>query len=440
MASRGDLQQASDPLVRAGFAMAEERQEAGADGGGDKATFGVTEKFAKLGLTAREKKVLVMEDEKEEGDAPMKFAVVGKVLSNKKFHIQTIDSALRPQWGNPRGLTFSAKGDNVFLASMDFERDRKRIWEGAPWNVSKHAVVLDDFDVSMKPSEIKFRRLPIWFRCDDLPFNWMNDVRGKSIAGQVGDFISLDLRGNGSNSGWGQSLRARVWIDLEEPLMRGFPIESKKRKTVDWYPIKYERLPYFCFSCGRIGHSENFCPSPAERDEEGNLPYDASLRYVEPWKHENQWHQVKNNEFGKKYPQKGEGDFNGHRVGVAKGNGNPPTRQNDPSSSHVKSVVSNFNFRAMGGDCGVNTKVYKRRETPKQPHDFVLPVIRGPNDVVMFEDDPLGQKRNALVNSPSKVSGVSVPAKRSKGTGEDETQQIDTDIPAAAENQPRLDQ
>jgi hypothetical protein len=37
-----------------------------------------------------------MEDEKEEGDAPMKFAVVGKVLSNKKIHIQTIDSALRP--------------------------------------------------------------------------------------------------------------------------------------------------------------------------------------------------------------------------------------------------------------------------------------------------------------------------------------------------------
>jgi hypothetical protein len=58
----------------------------------------------------------------------------------------------------------------------------------------------------------------------------------------------------------------------------------------------------------------------------------------------------------------------------------------------------------------------------------------------MFEDDPLGQKRNALVNSPSKVSGVSVPAKCSKGTGEDETQQADSDNPAAAKNQPRLDQ
>ena len=155
--------------------MAESRAEAcasmGGDGSGEKVTHGVTSKLAKLGPTAKEKMTLVMEDEKEEGEDPVKFAVMGKVLSSKKFHIQTIDTALRPQWGNHRGLKFTAKGDNVFLANMDFERDRKRIWEGAPWTVSKHAVVLDDFEVSMKPSEIKFKRLPMWFRCDDLPFN-----------------------------------------------------------------------------------------------------------------------------------------------------------------------------------------------------------------------------------------------------------------------------
>ncbi|KAM0919422.1 hypothetical protein ACQ4PT_008317 [Festuca glaucescens] len=286
--------------------MAEKGQEDGAGmgvgGGGEKVAIGVTEKLAKLGLTTKEKRVLVMEDETEDEENPLKFAVVGKVLSGKKFHIQTIDSALRPQWGNPRGLTFSAKGDNVFMASMDFERDCKRIWDGAPWTVSKHAVVLDDFDMSMKPSEIKFKRLLIWFPCEDLPFNWMNKVRGQSIAEQVGEFISLYFKGNGSGSGWGQCLRARVWIDLDEPLMRGFPIESKKRKTVDWFPIQYERLPYFCFSCGRVGHSENYCPTPAERDEMGNLPYNAALRYQEPWKQEGHWQQNKGRDAQKKNP------------------------------------------------------------------------------------------------------------------------------------------
>jgi hypothetical protein len=103
----------------------------------------------------------------------------------------------------------------------------------------------------------------------------------------------------------------------------------------------------------------------------------------------------------------------------------------------VQNVVSNFNFKALGGGQGGSAQVYKRRETPKASLDITFPVIKGPNDVVMFEE---GSKRNALVNSPSKIAGVSVPAKRAKGTGEEEEHQSDSDSLAEAEYQPRQDQ
>jgi hypothetical protein len=136
-----------------------------------------------------------------------------------------------------------------------------------------------------------------------------------------------------------------------------------------------------------------------------------------------------------------EGDSQIQRDGVAKANGTDPDKSLDPSTSHVKNVVSKFNFKATGGTRGGSAKVYKRRETPKAPLDIVFPVIKGPNDVVMFEDDPAGNKRNALVNSPSKVFGISVPAKRTKGTGDiEEEQQTESNFMAVAENQPRLDQ
>jgi hypothetical protein len=61
-------------------------------------------------------------------------------------------------------------------------------------------------------------------------------------------------------------------------LRRGLLIDSAARQSTDWYEIQYEHLPHFCFSCGRLGHSELFCPTPGVRDTEGNWPFGAGLR------------------------------------------------------------------------------------------------------------------------------------------------------------------
>jgi isocitrate lyase len=57
----------------------------------------VAEKFKELVWTEKEKKVPEMDDLEEEDVT--KIAVAGKVLAPSKFHIQTINSARRPQWG-----------------------------------------------------------------------------------------------------------------------------------------------------------------------------------------------------------------------------------------------------------------------------------------------------------------------------------------------------
>jgi hypothetical protein len=55
-------------------------------------------------------------------------------------------------------------------------------------------------------------------------------------------------------------------------------IDSAARQSRDWYEIQYEHLPHFCFSCGRLGHSELYCPVPGKRDAEGNWQFGAGLR------------------------------------------------------------------------------------------------------------------------------------------------------------------
>ncbi|KAK1685512.1 hypothetical protein QYE76_046360 [Lolium multiflorum] len=239
----------------------------------------IEELVGRMKLTEAESTKLFIDDREDEQATPV-WALAGKVLVPypKVFHIQMIADVLRPAWGNPRGLVFRDGGPNLFVAELPVERERDRIWERSPWTVNKHAVVLENFKRSQRPSELRFDRLPIWVRVMNLPFN-LHDNWGEKIARGLGEFIKIDTTNKMLVSG--KYLRARVSIDVNKPLQRWIAIDSSLRESCDWYDIKYENLPYFCFSCGLLGHSDLACPDPGERDEAGRLPYWPSLRAVD---------------------------------------------------------------------------------------------------------------------------------------------------------------
>ena len=74
------------------------------------------EELRKLDISDLEAAPLVIDDLDEE--AKKKWLLAGKVLSQRFFHVQTISSALRPAWGNPKGLYFRSMGENMFVAEF----------------------------------------------------------------------------------------------------------------------------------------------------------------------------------------------------------------------------------------------------------------------------------------------------------------------------------
>ena len=52
-------------------------------------------------------------------------------------------------------------------------------------------------------------------------------------------------------------------LPIKKPLRRGGYITSIDGER-GWVAFKYERLPTFCFSCGKLGHDDKHCTMVSE--------------------------------------------------------------------------------------------------------------------------------------------------------------------------------
>ncbi|KAM0861881.1 hypothetical protein ACQ4PT_045598 [Festuca glaucescens] len=215
-----------------------------------------------------------MVDDRDDGKQ-QKWMLAGKVLYRNVFHIQTIGSSLRPAWGNPRGMLFRSVGANMFVAEFTTQRDRDRVWDGSPWHVNKNAVILLEFEDCMKPLELNFDKLLIWARVMNLREKkwWLSIARHIDKREKE---VQFDHAGG--------FLRARVTVDVANPLRRWVQIDSARRKSMDLYEIQYEQVLHFYFSCGQLGHTDSLGPAPGTRDENGDLLFGKGLRASKEWR------------------------------------------------------------------------------------------------------------------------------------------------------------
>lgn len=71
---------------------------------------------------------------------------------------------------------------------------------------------------------------------------------------------------------WGETLKVKVRMETKKPLRRGTKIKVGSMAEEVWIPITIEKLPDFCYQCGRLGHVMNECEEDdsEEEDEEEN--------------------------------------------------------------------------------------------------------------------------------------------------------------------------
>jgi hypothetical protein len=105
----------------------------------------------------------------------------------------------------------------------------------------------------------------------------MNRVYGELIGRWLGKYISVDV--DEEVMAWGEELRIRVAVRVDQPLPRGVPLkESYDDEESKWFDLKYEKIPHFCFDCGCLIHASGVCAAGSEALDNGIKQWGEWLR------------------------------------------------------------------------------------------------------------------------------------------------------------------
>ncbi|KAL4296489.1 hypothetical protein GQ457_12G013640 [Hibiscus cannabinus] len=184
--------------------------------------------------------------------------IVGKLISPIMVDSGLLIRVFFAVWKDTPLEEASPLGPNLFLFKFKKVEDREFVLNRCPWSFDGVLLALKPFDGMLSPGEYNFNPLHIWVRIYQIPLGLMTQQTGEKIGSTMGVHKAVDLReGDGR---MGEHLRVRTEIDSSKPLRRFIALGKLADGRLRMCPVKYERLPKFCFFCGRIGHGWEICP------------------------------------------------------------------------------------------------------------------------------------------------------------------------------------
>jgi len=189
------------------------------------------------------------------------LCLVGRLGVRKKLNKEAFKTVLQRIWRPSGRLVVKEIRADLWLFEFSEDRDKQKVLAGRPWSYDRTLLILNEFDGKISPSQMDFSSSPIWVQVHDMPLGCMNRGVGSQIESSLGEVEEVPVAED--DVGWGRYLRIRVAINLFQPLERGRTLWISGKPY--WVPFKYEKLPIFCFRCGRIIHGQKGCTDSAIR-------------------------------------------------------------------------------------------------------------------------------------------------------------------------------
>ncbi|KAM0822179.1 hypothetical protein ACQ4PT_071665 [Festuca glaucescens] len=184
--------------------------------------------------------VLVLEEEEEEQppEVQQRWRLMGRYISQRKPNIDDMTEHFNVKvWRLRTGVNFAPMGKNWFKITLYSQGDFNFMSQGGPWIYREERYCNVDW-------------------------------------GKLGKYLEADLDAEG-NSPY-DFLRVRVEIPIDRRLQQSITTQVKGKEETNTFLLRYERVPYFCFWRGFIGHDDTECEK--KRIGIPSLQYDSRLR------------------------------------------------------------------------------------------------------------------------------------------------------------------
>jgi hypothetical protein len=236
------------------------------------------ENWKAVNLSKEEEEGVVWEEEDTYGEDLFRRTLAGKLWTDSPFNVRAFKQTMIQAWRLKNQVEVEDLKKNLFLFRFATKKDADLVLKNGPWSFDRNLLILNRVSGEEQPADLEMNKVAFWVRVYELPLKVRSDSMAKKLGNIIGQFEETDpLERNRT----GRFLRLKASIDPRKPLKRGTVIKSQDRNLKVYF--KYERLPTFCFVCGRIGHQLKECEEASDLEEAGYEELEEKELGFGPW-------------------------------------------------------------------------------------------------------------------------------------------------------------